>query len=345
MKTTVLFSMHLKDVLQRIAAKKLAPKTKNDYIKLQGLLASAGLRDVEVGDLNTAHFANLMAEIEARNYSFRTQQNLISSIKTVFNWGGPKGMGITVLPPFGPRFIAPSRRKIEAEQEEQSPSKFIEREAILAALDIADSKTKIAILLGINCGFYPSDTIGVRVDHFHLAHDPPYHSFRRVKTMQKRRAVLWPETVKAICYYHRHVKKSAHRRKKHLLLLPNGHPHSQNSDKLATPFRRLMQAVGHYTPGVGLGSLRHTYATIIDTVPDQAMIDLTMGHTSKSIQERTYRQLNVDEFDRLAFLADTVRFWLYDLGSVPAGVSGRCKHPGEFDENGDLADPEAYEPG
>lgn len=311
MKTINLFSIHLEDVKRRIDAGKLAPKTKYDYAKLHSLLRSSGLHDIEIEVLGPTHFTKLIEKIEECGHSLRTQRNLISSIKTVFNWGGPEGMNITICPSFGPRFAVPSRRKIEAEQEEKSPTRFIEREVILAALDAAGHRLKIAILLGINCGFYPSDTIGVGCAHFNLSHKPPYHCFRRVKTLQRRRAVLWPETTKSIRNYHHCVKKAKDRGKKHLLLSLDGQPYSQHSDRLAMSFRKILEINGHYTPGVGLGSLRHTYATIIDTVPDQAMIDLTMGHTSKSIQERTYRQLNMNEFDRLASLAGAVRDWLY----------------------------------
>jgi hypothetical protein len=50
---------------------------------------------------------------------------------------------------------------------------------------------------------------------------------------------------------------------------------------------------------------------VVDLVPDQAMIDLTMGHTNKSLQKRVYSQLNLRELERLAKVADVVREWLY----------------------------------
>jgi hypothetical protein len=49
----------------------------------------------------------------------------------------------------------------------------------------------------------------------------------------------------------------------------------------------------------------------VDLVPDQAIIDLTMGHTSKSLQKRIYSQLNLKELERLAKVASVVREWLF----------------------------------
>lgn len=308
MKTIDLFSMHLKDVLERIKAKKLKPKTKGDYLKLQGLIAAAGIRYIDTEELHPANFAMLMREIESRTSNLRTQRNLVASIKAVFNWAGPEGMNLCMKPAYGPRFKVPARRAIEAQQE-TGPSRFIDKGIIRAALAIASPKMKVAILLGINCGFYPSDTIAIRVRHLVTDHEPSFHNFRRVKTLQQRKAVLWLETLDAITDY-RCIRSSPS--DEHLLLLLNGKPHSPNADKLAGSFKTILKKIGHYERGIGLGSLRHTYATIIDTVQDQAMIDLTMGHTNQSIQKRTYRQLNTDEFARLQVLADTVHDWLFN---------------------------------
>ncbi len=311
MKVIDLFGMHLSDVLERIAAKKLAQKTAKDYSKLLALIANAGLSETDADILGPAHFAKLMQEIESHGYSLRTQKNIISSFKSVFNWAGPDGMNLCERPAYGPRFKSPPSRAIEAEQE-AGPSRFIDGEVILRLLDLANPRMKVAILFGINCGFYPSDTIEITLDKLHLDHIPPFHDMRRVKTLQQRKAVLWPETVHAVeDYVHIDRVRPPDMCEHNTLITANGEPYSQTGDKMAGSFKRLLKRAGHSVRGVSLGSLRHTYATVIDTVPDQAMIDLTMGHTNPSIQKRTYRQLNTNEFDRLEAIADTVHLWLY----------------------------------
>lgn len=313
MKLIDLMALHLKDVLERIDAGKLSPRTKFDYLKLQGVVTEAKLRDTDIDILGPAHFQRIIQVVEGREYSLRTQCNIISSFKSMFNWAGPNGMNLMVGVVYGPRFKGPSKRAIESQQEERSPSRFIESGAILSMLEEANLRMRVAILLGINCGFYPSDTMAVSLHHFNLKHDPQFHCFRRVKTLQKRRAVLWPETVEAIRFYCIESKKI---RKIHcgphaeLLVSRDGLPFSPLAGGLTREFRRL--AIKHgLLSGVGLGSLRHTFATVIDTIPDQSMIDLAMGHTNPSIQKRVYRQLNVNELDRLSVLANTVHQWLF----------------------------------
>lgn len=313
MKLSDLMALHLKDVLERIDAKKLSLRTKHDYLKLQGIVTEAKLCDTDVDILGPAHFQRIVQVIEGRGYSLRTQYNIISSFKSMFNWAGPNGMNLIAGVIYGPRFKGPSKRAIESQQEEQSPNRFIDAGLILSMLEEANLRMKVAILLGINCGFYPSDTMAISLCHFDLEHDPQFHCFRRVKTLQKRRAVLWPETVEAIRFYcieSKQIRKILWSQHNELLVSKKGLAFSPLAGGLSREFRRL--AKKHELPhGVGLGSLRHTFATVIDTVPDQSMIDLVMGHTNPSIQKRVYRQLNVNEFSRLSVIANTVHQWLF----------------------------------
>jgi len=312
-----LLEKHLSDVDARISAGKLAGRTRRDYLVLPALFRDAGLSGMPVESLSPIHFAMVATKLEESGRSLRTQKNIIMSTRAVFNWGGPRGMGFFDEINFGPRFKAPKLKAIEAEQEEAGVVRFLDRESILATLAAAKPGMKVAILLGINCAFYPGDTIAVPHSRIHVNNPAggfSYHDFRRVKTKQQRKAVLWPETVRAIKDYWINHRKHPATCEQQLLLTQHGKPytHDSGSRSLVTAFGRLLEQIGQRTAGVGLGSLRHTYATVVDSVPDQAMIDLTMGHTNKSVQKRTYRQLNLDEISRLKVLADKVRGWLYN---------------------------------
>lgn len=309
-----LIERHLEDVDARIAAGKLAARTRRDYLAVRRAFAGASLLHMPVSTLDPQCFAKLVSSLEASGRTLRTQRNVIMATKAVFNWGGPNGMGLfEAAPNYGPRFRSPASEAIEVEQEEAGKLRFFDRGLILAALKKASPKMRVAILLGINCGFYPSDTIGITLDHLHLDCEVPYHDFRRVKTKRRRMAALWHETVEAIMEYVSDYRKPTDGAYRHLLLSRFGRPYAQGGGgvKLLESFDALMDKIGGRQKGVSLGSLRHTYGTVVDLVPDQAMIDLTMGHVNKSIQKRVYSQLNLSELQRLRTVADVVRQWLY----------------------------------
>jgi integrase len=313
-----LLKSHLEDVDERIAAGKLSAKTRRDYLPLARLFTDAGLLGMPVNAMKPQHFALLQRTIEKTGRSLRTQKNIAISIRSIFNWGGPDGMGLCDRVVYGPRFVAPSSESIEVQQEEAGRIRFFDRELILAALEAAKPAMKVAILLGINCAFYPGDSIAITLDHLHLDAEIPYHDFRRVKTKHRRMAALWPETVAAITAYRDEHRRPLDCDERRLLLTQYREPYTKAGEarKLIETFGRLVAKVGSRSPGVGLGSLRHTYATVVDCVPDQSVIDLTMGHVSKGLQKRVYRQYNLDELKRLQTVADTARTWLYGVDST-----------------------------
>ena len=307
-----LLSAHLADVDKRIAAGKLSTKTRRDYAPLAKLFRSVhgiGLCGMPAQHLGPQHFAAVQEAIEKSGRSLRSQKNVIIAVKSVFNWG--RQMGLIDEVNFGPRFTVPPLEAIESQQEETGKVRFFSRETILAALATASPKLRVAILLGINCGFYASDTIAITLDHLHLDCEVPHHDFRRVKTKRRRMAVLWPETVAAIVAYRDEHRRPVDSNERRLMITREGLPYSakKHTIELSDSFTRSIN--GSRVAGVSLGSLRHTYATVVDSVPDQTAIDLTMGHTNKSLQKRVYRQLNINEQKRLKTVADAVRTWLY----------------------------------
>ena len=106
------------------------------------------------------------------------------------------------------------------------------------------------------------------------------------------------------------------------MLSKNGTPYATESShaSLIKVFNRLLKKAGGRVKGVSIGSLRHTYGTVMDLVNDTQMVDLTMGHvagtvrgrTGKSLQRRIYSQFNINELKRLKAVADVVHDWLFD---------------------------------
>ena len=299
----------LEDCDDRIAGGKMKPKTKRDYLPLEGLFQKAGVYRVPASQMGPEQFATVMRTLERSGRALRTQKNLIMSIRSLFNWA--IGMEYIEAVKYGPRFVAPRLEAIEAEQD--GKCRFIDRDAIKAALDLARPKMKVAILLGINCAFYPGDTVAITLDHLRLDVDIPHHEFRRTKNGRRRAAVLRPETVEAIREYVNKKRRPSDENERRLVLTQYQKAYTTGGEarKLGEGFRRLLEKSGSYAEGVSLGSLRHTYGTVVDRHPDQSMIDLTMGHVGKGMQKQVYRQLNLEELERLQAISDTARGWLY----------------------------------
>ena len=306
-----LLDRHLQDVDDRIAAGRLSRRTRRRSAPVLRMLRDSNLLGFPVASLTPSHLAVAMKTLEGRGFSLRYQKVIVTSTKTIFNWGYRMGLFDRVQ--FGPRFSAPSEVEIEAARENEDHCRFLERDMILKVIEMASPKIEVAILLGINCGFYQSDSVAIPIGRLHLDGEMPYHDFRRVKTGHRRMAALWPETVEAIRKYGSSVSNVPRGQSDPLLVAQGSCPYNRNGygRELSTSFNRLLRKIGAYRKGVSIGSLRHTYGTVVDLVPDQAMIDLTMGHTNKSLQKRVYSQLNLNELGRLKAVADTVREWLY----------------------------------
>ena len=73
---------------------------------------------------------------------------------------------------------------------------MMEADQIRKLLEAADATTKAMLLLGVNCGFGPTDCATLPVDAVDL--DAGFISYARPKTGIARRCPLWPETVQAL---------------------------------------------------------------------------------------------------------------------------------------------------
>ncbi len=97
--------------------------------------------------------------------------------------------------------------------------------------------------------------------------------------------MLWPETVNALTtYVERHRGDSSSDR---VILSQYGEPYAEGAvgGGIRIALRNLAaKAKVALSRDTSIGSLRHTYGTVIDLAPDQQMIDLSMGHSPKGMQ-------------------------------------------------------------
>lgn len=268
---------------------------------------------LDVTLLEPEHFAELRTAIAATGRNLRSQKNLIGQIRGMFLWGAKTDRGMGWYPPvrFGPRFRPPSADALRKERE-AGQERFVDPETLRALIAAAKPAMKCMLLLGINCGFYAIDSIRLTFSRLHLESDPPYHDFPRTKNGRPRKAVLWAETAAALKDYiahHRGADPSDY-----VILNQYGRPYTGDAPGrgIRTAFERLVEDAGvAVSPGTSIGSLRHTYGTVVDLSSDQQMIDLSMGHSPKTLQKAIYSQRHLSEMDRLAELAGVVRTWLW----------------------------------
>ncbi len=313
------------DVEIRRDSEEISGTYARDLLYAANFVAENTVKSRPVESLQPDHFAKLRQAVIATGRKLRGQKNLMADIRTMFLWGGDtpgKGMKYYKNVDFGPRFRPPSSDALSKEREASGSTRFIDREDLLELLKHAKPAMKCLILLGINCGFYASDSIALKFDRLHLSHRIPHHDFYRTKNGRRRLGTLWPETVNAlVTYIEKHRGDSDSDR---VILNQYGRPYSDDAvgRGIRTAFVNLAaKAEVTLPPRTSIGSLRHTYGTVVDLAPDQQMIDLSMGHAPKGMQKRIYSQLNLGELDRLAAVADIVHRWLYK-GEL-AGVPGR----------------------
>lgn len=215
-----------------------------------------GRRPVET--LRPDHFAKLRQAIAATGRGLRGQKNLIQAIRSIFLWGA--AMDYHPAVGFGPRFKPPTSDAMARESEASGRTRFIDRKDILALLALAKPAMKCMILLGVNCGFYSSDSIHLTFSRLHLDHDTPHHDFARVKNGRRRVAALWPETVEALTSYIQHRRGDC--TSDRVILNQYGRPYQPDAPGrgIRTSFSGLLAKAGvTVSPGTSIGSLRHTY--------------------------------------------------------------------------------------
>lgn len=286
----VIFRRFIKDANKRIKAGRLAESTLQSYKLCHAILKKAGVLGFHIDNMTPEMWARVAEVIQFSGLSLNSQKQRITNVKTIYRWGNQ--MGWYPPPIWGPRFQPANLVDIQSEREDKGIKRYIEPDVIRRAIRRAEPKLRLAILLGINCGFYASDSVMIRERHINMATPIAWHGLRRKKTRQKRAAALWPETEDMIRRYSHLYEKTT--------------PAALN-----VAFRRLLKGMGEYVEGVGLGSLRHTFATVVAGVEDQDMIDLAMGHTPKSVSKKIYVQVTFDMAERLKVLSDEVHEWLF----------------------------------
>ena len=214
----------------------------------------------------------------------------------------------------GREFAVPTSTAIMRENDELPERDILfSASEIKSLLGVCNPQYKLAVLLGINCGFKFSDSESLKLKDVHISEDGSYIKNRRPKNQQPRIAPLWKETVEAYgAYLAVRPQPVSDKAAAFVLITHSGEsvyrPHGSNS--AARYYKRKMEALGIFKPGRGVSHLRHTHRTISDECLDLKAAKTIMGHSGGI--DAVYANPKDIKFERLVSITDMVHDWLYD---------------------------------
>ncbi len=282
---------------------KLSDRTFRDYEAMCKRLLAFWGRECEVSQLEPEDFAAYRRTREAK-CNLVSVGNEITRVRTLFKWLYDT-RGLAKPMHFGPDFRQPQAKAVRRHRRLQGKKLFSAPE-ILRILDEMGLHMRAVTLLGINCGFGPTDCATLPIDAVELANG--WIRWARVKTETDRNCPLWPETIEAL-------KTSLARRPTPqagneglFLLLPDGGSWSNENNTIQRRFKAALNAAG-----IKRGSpywLRHVFATVAGETKDQVAVNSLMGHIDPAVSA-IYRE-EISE-DRLRAVTDHVRRWLFSI--------------------------------
>jgi integrase len=288
----------------------LSAATWSQYLGVCKRLVAIMGRETPTAGLTAEDFARVRARVAAE-LGPRALGSFVVIVRSVFKWGWESGQ-LDSLVRFGPDFKRPSKRLTRLTK--PGAKRTLTAEECRRILEAADPQLRAMILLGLNCGYGPSDCS--RLDRTNLEREPGWLDGPRVKTGIPRRCPLWQQTVEAVL-----AVESVRPRPKHekdadaVFLTRNGnrwvvhHDRGQvgkavsRRDTVGEAFARLSQKCGVVVTG-RFYALRHTFRTVADGARDQVAAAMVMGHASHDMAS-VYRHGIGD--DRLRVVTEYVR--------------------------------------
>jgi len=285
---------HLASVQQRVELGERSRHTLEDYKTASRAVEGHPLTTLRADAIKPTDWESLRLHLAGKGWSLRTLRGVIMSIRGVMRWA--EKMELCSSPRFGAGFDPPTPKQVERRAKQKD--RYFTPEQVNSILEAAGPRMKAATLLALNCGFTANDLAQITRTHVHLD-EIPFHDFPRPKTGQARSMVLIPDTVLAL----KELPESGH-------LFPNRSGKPFQGQAINSALIREFNRLPGVPAGISIGSLRHTFATIIGQSRDEEAKALAMGHTQKSLQARVYSQQMLSELSRLQELAELVRRWL-----------------------------------
>ena len=274
-----------------------------------------------VDDLRPADFEALLADIGAgvrRAWGLVRIGNEIGRVRSVFKYGRENGLILKPVP-FGSEFRKPDRKEMRKHRAANGGNMMEADDVrkLLGALE-GNPTLRAIVLLGVNCGFGPTDCATLPAAAVNL--DAGWIDFPRPKTGIDRRCPLWPETVAALRAAFEARPAPTQMGVDHLAFLSARGRRLVSADAahpVTAAMIDAMKTAGVHKKGRGPYTLRHIFRTVADEVPDRVAIDRIMGHADHSMGGH-YRERIGDA--RLRAVADHVRAWLFGQAPPAAKV-------------------------
>jgi hypothetical protein len=268
-----------------------------------------------VSDLRPDDFAELRVELAKRRGPVALGIE-IQHIRSVFHFAFKNGI-VTSPVCFGTAFDKPSAKVLRVERAKRG-ARDLQADQIRAIVDKAGIPLKAMVLLAVNAGFGNNDVGTLPLAALDLK--TGWVSYSRPKTGISRRAKLWPETIVAINAAIE--KRPAPRDKANAVLVfltkygASWAKGEAGNDPVGLEFKKILKDLGFHRDGIGFYSLRRSFRTVADQLPDRHAIDLVMGHTAGANDMGALYTQSIGD-DRLVAIAEHVRRWLFPAKRKP----------------------------
>lgn len=303
----------------------LSPRTYADTIRTGKLILKAIDRNRDIETIGPADFAKLR-KVLAKGRSLVVLGVQITRCRSVFKFAIESGMRSTAIR-YGQSFNRPSRKAVRVEKSERVERYYSAAEC-QKLIDAAPLPLRAMVLLGLNAALGNTDIGALKMSHIDL--DAGVVAMPRPKTGSARRAILWPETVKAVREAIE-ARPTPDRDAEGLVFVTKfGKPWVRSkivettakggktdtklslTDSVGGEFKKLVKATELTAKGRSFYALRHTFRTVADSLSDRPAIDLYMGHDDPADMRGHYVAGGRVDDGRLRAVSDHVRRWLSD---------------------------------
>jgi len=291
------------------------------YERIGKRLIAAFGRGRRIAALAPRDFQELRREF-AKTRTGKGMLHLIHDTRTLFGWLADN-LEIDRVPDYGTEFSAPSKRSLRRIADAK-PEKMLTPEQLRHLLDPATIKGhfrgesnrlawRAMQLLGLNCGFTGIDCADLHFGALDL--DAGTHCLPRSKTLERRKAMLWPETVEAIRLYLECRPKPRKGCDRLVLLNSEGtrwvtrtRKTKAHVDNVSEPYTAYLSKHGMHEKGNSFGMLRHICATIGRRAKEHDALELILGHVPTGMTAEYYLERVTDR--ELSAVTECVRQWL-----------------------------------
>lgn len=261
---------------QALAKVEIVKRTYETYFGTCKRVIECFGKDTPVELLGPADFSKLRRAREEK-WNLIALGNEITRVRSLFKWLYDSRL-IKEPMHFGPDFRQPQARTIRRYRRLRG-KKLYEAQEIRSLLHNAPAPLRAMILLGVNCGFGPTDCATLPLTALDL--DRGWVSFPRQKTEVERECPLWPETVQALRLELQNRPDPLPEAEGRVFVLAGGKTWENEHNPVS---RRFAQA--KLWAGINRGSfywLRHTFETIAGDSKDQVAVNCIMGHVDSTM--------------------------------------------------------------